>query len=318
MRTAQDSTEIGPRFGVNYAITADARNVARAHWVRVADQPGLMTTLGTASLATHDLYDLNLDGTFETAFFTPGTFAVTSNRQLDPNLHQPSVREWGAGYSKQLGGGASASVDYLHRLYLDRPTEVETNGLYNGNVFAGYRDPGFNEIYLATNNSWNTPVYDSLEFSMTKRTSRLQGVASYVRQWRHIDGTWQPNDPASFIQPGAFANSAGIGSTTGTTSAPTDANSLSGSQGTQRGTGSAQWLNHAVRTGASYTGPWALLIAADLTIRSGIFSGPVVTRVAAADPAFGPATVTLPNGRVVTNPLRRSSDLRAPRAVTTS
>ncbi len=301
--TAQDSTEIGPRFGVNYALTADAKNVARAHWVRVADQPGLVTTLGTASLPTHDLYDLNLDGTFETAFFTPGTFAVTPNRRLDPNLHQPSVREWGAGYSKQLGGGASASVDYLHRLYLDRPTEVETNGLYNGNVFAGYQDPNFNEIYLATNNRWNTPVYDSLEFSITKRTSRLQGVASYVRQWRHIDGTWQPNDPASFIQPGAFASDTGIGSTTGTASAPTDANSLSGTQGTQRSSGATQWLNHAIRTGASYTGPWALLLAADLTIQSGIFSGPVVTRVAAPDPAFGPATVTLSNGRVVTNPL---------------
>ncbi len=301
--TAQNSTEIGPRFGINYALTADAKNVLRAHWVRVADQPGLVTTLGTASLATHDLYDLNLDGSFETEFFTPATFAVTPNHRLDSNLHQPFVREWGAGYSKQLGGGASASVDYLHRLYLGRPTEVETNGLYNGSVFAGYKDPNFNEIYVATNNSWNTPVYDSLEFSMTKRTSRLQGVASYVRQWRHIDGTWQPNDPASFIQPGAFANDAGIGSTTGTSSAPTDANSLSGTQMTQRGTSSAQWLNHAVRTGASYTGPWALLIAADLTIQSGIFSGPVVTRVAAADPTFGPATVTLSNGRVVTNPL---------------
>ena len=28
---------------------------------------------------------------------------------------------------------------------------------------------------------------------------RLQGIASYVRQWRHIAGTWQPNDPALFI-----------------------------------------------------------------------------------------------------------------------
>src|SRR4029079_9363226 len=37
--TSEKSTEIGPRFGVNYAITADAHHVARAHWVRVHDQP---------------------------------------------------------------------------------------------------------------------------------------------------------------------------------------------------------------------------------------------------------------------------------------
>ena len=36
---------------------------------------------------------------------------------------------------------------------------------------------------------------------------------------------------------------------------------------------------------------------------SGPYSGPIVTRIPAADPQFGPATVTLSNGRVVSNPL---------------
>jgi hypothetical protein len=35
----------------------------------------------------------------------------------------------------------------------------------------------------------------------------------------------------------------------------------------------------------------------------GIWSGPVVTRLAAGDPAFGPATITLSDGRMVSNPL---------------
>ena len=30
-----------------------------------------------------------------------------------------------------------------------------------------------------------------------------QMIGSYVRAWRKIDGDWQPNDPASFIQPNA-------------------------------------------------------------------------------------------------------------------
>jgi hypothetical protein len=36
---------------------------------------------------------------------------------------------------------------------------------------------------------------------------------------------------------------------------------------------------------------------------SGIYSGPVLTRIAAPDPRFGPPTVTLSTGRVVSNPL---------------
>ncbi len=300
---SQDSVDIGPRFGINYALTSDARNVIRAHWVLVGDQPGIIATIGVGNLGTHELYDLNLDGTFETAFFTPASRTVIPNQSIDPNLHQPSVNEWGTGYDRQLAGGITTSIDYVHRRYVDRPTLIETNGLYNGNVFAGYKNPAFNEIYVGTNNQWNTPVYDSLELSLTKRTSRVQAIASYVRQWRHLDGTWQPNDPASFIQPDAFANDRGIGFTSGSVSSPLDTNSLSGTEMTQPETGSAQWLDHAFRAGATYAAPGGLLLAANYTVQSGIYSGPIVTRVAAADPAFGPPTVTLSNGRVVTNPL---------------
>jgi hypothetical protein len=236
-------------------------------------------------------------------FVTPPTAGVTANRTIDPDLHQPSVREWGVGYSKQLPGSMTANVDVVRRRFTDRPTLVETNGKYNGSVFAGYIDEAFSEIYTATNNTWNTPVYSSLELSITKRTPRVQGLASYVRQWRHIDGTWQPNDPASFIQPGAFANDRGIGSSTGTASAATDANSLSGTQMTQSSTASAQWQDHVVRLGVTYTGPWALLLASNYTFQSGAWSGPIVTRLGSGDPAFGPATVTLSTGRIVTNPL---------------
>jgi hypothetical protein len=301
--TSQDSTDAGPRFGINYALTSDSRSVARAHWVRVHDQPGIVTTIGNPGLGQRDLYDLDLDGTFETVFVTPPTTSATANRTTDPGLHQPSVREWGTGFSRQLGGAMTVNLDFVHRRYTDRPTLVETNGRYNGGAFAGYANETFNEIYTATNNVWNTPVYSSLDLSVTKRTDRVQALASYVRQWRHIDGTWQPNDPASIIQPQAFANDTGIGSTTGTASAATDANSLSGTQMTQSSTASAQWQDHVVRIGATYIGPWALLLASSYTFQSGAWSGPIVTRIASPDPAFGPTTIRLSNGRVVTNPL---------------
>ena len=301
--TAQRSLEVGPRLSVNYAITADSRNVARAHWARVHDQPGLVTTTGTPNLGQRDLYDLELDGTFETVFITPPTAGTIVNRTIDPDLHQPYVREWGAGYSRQFAGGVAANVDVAHRRFVDRPTLVETNGRYDGNVFVGYVDEAFNDIYQATNNRWNTPVYSSLELSVTKQTARVQALGSYVRQWRHIDGTWQPHDPASFIQPDAFSNNTGIGSSTGTASATSDANSLSGFHMTQSVTASAEWQDHVARAAVAATGPWGLMFATNYTFQSGAWSGPIVTRIAAADPAFGPATVRLSNGRVVSNPL---------------
>jgi carboxypeptidase family protein len=302
--TAERSTAVGPRLGVNYAVTADARNVLKAHWVRVHDQPAQTgTSVGTSTPAQRDLYDLDLDGTFETVLLTPATFAITPGRSIDPAFHQPYVQEWGAGYERGFAGQLTAGVNLVRRDFRDRPTLVDTNGRYNGSMFGGYLDEAFNQIYQATNNRWNWPVYTALDASITKRTTRLQGIVSYVRQWRHIDGTWQPNDPALFIQPAAFANDRGIGSATGSTAQPTDANSLSGTQMTQAATSSAQWQDHVVRAGFTCRAPWDLMLATTYTYQSGGWSGPIVTRLAAADPAFGPTTVTLSNGRRVANPL---------------
>ena len=302
--TSQRSTEVGPRVGVNYAVTADTRNVARAHWVRVHDQPSQTgMTIGTAALGQRDLYDLNVDGTFETVLVRPATFAITPARSIHSGFHQPYVQEWGAGYDKQLAGRVTAGVDLVHRDFRDRPTLIDTNSQFNGSVFAGYADESFNEIYQVTNNRWNRPVYTSLEASLTKRTPRVQAIASYLRQWRHIAGTWQPNDPASFIQPSAFPNDRGIGSTLGSTASPIDANGLSGTHMTQGAGSATQWRDHVVRTGITYYARWDILIAASYTFQSGGWSGPIVTRVAAADPAYGPSRVTLSNGRIATNPL---------------
>jgi Carboxypeptidase regulatory-like domain/TonB dependent receptor len=302
--TAERSTAIGPRLGLNYALTADTRNIVKAHWVRVHDQPAQTgASVGTSTLGQRDLYDVNLDGIFETLLVTPATFGVTAGRSIDPDFHQPYVQEWGAGYAKQLPSQLTAGVDLVHRDFRDRSTLVETNSRFNGSAFTGYLDESFNQIFQTTNNRWNWPVYTSIEASLTKRTPRLQGIASYLRQWRHIGGTWQPNDPAAFIQPAAFDNDRGIGSSVGSTGSSADANSLSGTHMTQAATASAQWHDHIVRGGVTYRGPWDLLLATTYTFESGGWSGPIVTRIAAPDPAFGPATVTLSNGRRVANPL---------------
>ena len=168
-------------------------------------------------------------------------------------------------------------------------------------MFGGFKNVDQNQIYLVTNNTWNTQVYSGLEFTVAKRTSRINMIAGYTRGWQHLDGTWIPNDPASFIQPGAFPNDKGIGTIRGNEqSAPNNhAGSLTGSADTR----SPSWQKHAFRSGAAYNAPWGLLFGTNLVILSGPYSGPIVTRIAASDPQFGPSTITLSNGRVVANPL---------------
>jgi carboxypeptidase family protein len=293
------STEIGPRFGVNYLLTKDGRSAIRGSWVRVADVLAQTTqSAGTNVSGVRDLYDTDLNGTFETTFVTPGVSARSTDRVLDDARHQPYMNEWIAGFRQQLRGLVTVDASVVRREFRDRTALVEINGIYEDGVFKGYRTESFNDIYKITNNVWNWPVYTFFELQGTKQTDRVQVLASYTHQWRHLAGTWQPNDPASFIQPDAFPNSKGIGSTTSTFESQ---NSLSGS--TAVSSLQVQTIDDTIRLGANYRGPWDIVLATNYTFQSGLWSGPVLTRLAAPDPRFGPPTVTLSNGRVVSNPL---------------
>lgn len=296
-RKTQDSVEVGPRFGATYVLTEDHFNVLRASWGRVHElvQSIRVPVLSSSTAGFVDTYDNNLDGVFETTFTTPGATSTRRDRVLDENVHQPYVDEWTVGYRRQFPGQLSFDGGFVRRYYKDRPAQVDVNGIYEDNVFKGYADPSLNEIFQVTNNRWNWYEYSSLEFMVTKRTSMVQLIGSYVRAWRRIDGTWQPNDPASFIQPEAFPNDKGLGIPRGNVT-----NSLSGTADTFGNTG---WQDHTGRLALTWTAPWGLIVAGSYTGQSGSFTGPVVTRIAAADPRFGPASVTLSNGRVVSNPL---------------
>ena len=41
---------------------------------------------------------------------------------------------------------------------------------------------------------------------MTRQTRNLQMLATYTRQFQHVAGGYQPNDPAGIIQPNSFPN----------------------------------------------------------------------------------------------------------------
>lgn len=294
----QNSFEIGPRFGATYTLTADSNNIIYGSWGRVHDLVGLgdLPTTGSSTASTRDLYDNNLDGIFETERLTPGATTVLRNRVIDPDRHQPFFDEWTAGYRRQLPGQISISAGFAHRVYKDRPAYVEVNGIYEGVVFRGYRDVTQNEILLDTNNKWNQQVYDGLEFAFAKRGTRTQIISSYVRQWRRVSGTWQPNDIASFLQPNAFDNDKAIGT-------PRRAPSNSLPPGGADVFGNTAWQDHTLRVSFVLNFPWNVRAGTHYVFQSGPYTGPIVTRIAAADPQFGPSSVTLSNGRVVTNPL---------------
>src|SRR5207247_1670206 len=185
----------------------------RASVMRAHDAPSInqtQMTAGTNNLGFRELYDLNRDGVFETTFVTPTSTAVNPNRIFDPDYHQPFVDEWTVGYRRQLPGQATLDVGFIHRDYRDRIALVEQNGIYDGNVFKGYRNESLNDIFLLTTNQWNYPVYKALELLASKQNQRFQILGSFTRSFNHLEGTWQPNDPASFIQPNAFPIDRGL------------------------------------------------------------------------------------------------------------
>lgn len=301
----QNSWEVGPRLGVNYMVTADQRNSIRASYMRAHDAPSINAQSasgagtqgsGAQTIAFVDLYDNNLDGVFESSFATPAASPVSPNRIIDPDYHQPFVDEFAFGYRRQFAGQLAIDIGYMHRSYRDRTALVEQNGIYDGNVFRGYRNEALNDIFLLTSNEWNWPVYQGIELIVTKRTSRFQILGSYTRAFSHMAGTFQPNDPASFIQPGAFDNNRAL--------EPNDNRSASLNNAyNQASTTGFEWLNHIARASVVYRAPWDFQVATNYSIQKGRWSGPILNRIAAADPQFGTPTVTLSNGRVVANPL---------------
>jgi hypothetical protein len=291
--TTSHAWNYAPRVGGAYMLTKNQKHVVRASWGRVTDIPNAsyFGSAGSSVAASKDVYDLNLDGSWSAAFRTPASTSISTNKTIDPKRHQGYVEEWVAGYRTQLPGAVTFDASYINRAYKDRPAQVDTNQIYNGKVWAGLVDPSQNNIYLITNNKWNWFVYRGIEFTATKQTSQLQLITTYTLAYDHIDGTWQPNDPAAILQPDAFANNAGIGTVRGNTT-----NSLGAD------TRNRMWQHHQWRTGVTWAAPWKLRISNTFTMQSGTPSGPITTNLAAPDPQYGPTTLVIA-GRTVSNPL---------------
>lgn len=303
--TTMKSTEWGPRVGASFLLTSDARNIVRASYSRVTEIVNgrdSLSSIGTAPGTTiRDLYDANGDGTFEIETITPPVTRALAQLEADPNLHQPYINEFVLGYRRQFPGQISVDLSGVRRYIQDTPAQIEINGFWPdapGKPFLGFGkvDPNRGTFYQQTNNTWFKYVITAIDAVVAKNMSHgFQVMATFSRQWQKVDGTWNPHDPARFIQPDAFPNNHEIPRTAGNN----EQNSLDGSGSPV----TAAWRPYTFRLAGQYLAPWKISVAGSYILSAGDYSGPIVMRIAAADPTFGPSSFKLPTGSNVSNPL---------------
>ncbi len=305
-----NSTNIGPRFGFAYQVTSDARNVLRGSAGRIHEQVNGRDPITTFSpnanannRSRRDIFDGNGDGIFEQEIFTP---AITGlDYAFDPDLHQPYLDEFVLGFAKQFPGQISMDVSASRRYFKDGYAEVDINGIYPdgpNQPFGGFGrvDPNRGLIMQQTNATWSKIAVTNIEAIFAKNLSNnFQVMTSLTRQWQEIDGTWNPTDPARFIQPDAFPNNRDLSRHLFGNG---DDNSLDGG-GNESG---VAYRPYSVRMAGQYFAPWSVRIAASYVIQAGGYLGPVIQQLASGDPIFGPSQVTLANGTRQSNPLATS------------
>lgn len=310
----QNSWQVGPRIGLSYMVTEDAKNILRASYVRVHEQMmgrDAITLFGADGTAGQvDEYDIDGDGGMDPSATQRTVARSTSlaSYEFDPNLHQPYVDEFIVGFRKQFRGQWSTDVSWMKRSYKDMYARVDINGRYPtgpGQPFLGFGlvDPNRGVVFQQTNNSWSTLEWQALEVTVAKNLSNnFQAMIGINRQWQEFGGTWNPTDPALFIQPDTFASDKLLYMPRGNN----EENSLPIQTGTTVHTYGPTWQKYSLRFGGTYHAPFGVIAAVSYTILAGPWSGPIVDQLPVGDPQlsiYGPSTFTLANGTTASNPL---------------
>jgi hypothetical protein len=296
------STEVGPRVGLSYQLTRDSKTVLRFFGGRIHDMVAgsdpVTSFASTTPVTTRDVY-IDKAGV-QTTVITPPPTAALAALQIDGGLHQPYVDEFIVGVRRQLPYQISLDVSGRRREFKDMYGLVDINGIYPSDPFQPFGGFGLVDatrgiLFQQRNNTWSSEVVNALEVVVAKNLSHdFQAMLSVSRQWQHLDGTWNPTDPARFIQPDAFPNDRVLPASSGNS----DTNTLDGGSSTF-----SAWRPYSVRFVAQYQAPLGISLAGSYQVSAGDYSAPIFTRLAAADPVFGPARVTLPNGTTQPNPL---------------
>ena len=296
---------LGPRAGFSYMLTEDGRTVLRGSLGRVHEQmngrDNITSSHGGATIGTYTEYDHDLDGIPDFNRYVPPSSNLDPTVLFDPDIGQPFVQELIGGIRRQFGGQFAVDAAVVHRRYNHNYAYVEQNGYYPaespaipplGEFQFGRADIERGNINRQTNNTWSELVYTAIEITTTRRTERMSATLNINRQWQHYAGDWNPNDPARYISPEAFANNKALNMPRGNN----EHNSLPTSSY------SPTWRQFSVRGGLTYLLPWDITAGISYTANAGPWSGPVTDRIAADDPRvtqYGPGSAN--NG--FTNPL---------------
>ena len=307
----QNSVEIAPRVGATFLITNDAKNVVRASFARVHRQlmggrdavASFGTPPGSSSLTT---YDLNGDGIFDRDDPVPAVPLSVETLRFDPDFHQPFIDEYVVGYQRQLPMEMSLDVSMTTKAYRDQYGQTEINGFWPDAAFQpflgfGRVDPNSGQIFRLTNMSWSAAKYRGVMVTVAKNMSRgFQAMASYQHQWQHQDGTWNPTDPARFVQPDAFPND----KTIWRQQDPVDHNSLATGNSLRN---TPTWTPGSFRLAGTWNAPKRIVVSGSYTAVGGPWTGPILQQLPANSPEvtqFGPATMTnAQTGARFANPL---------------
>ena len=316
--TRMDSTVVGPRVGFSYMLTKNARNVLRGSYGRVHEQVNgrdQVTTFtgsagGSGGRSTRfEEFDQNGDGIFGDP---PSDIDPASTGSIDPavefssDLTQPYVDEFIGGYRTQLPGQLAIDVALVHRRYTKTYSIVDVNGFYPEpdvccNPFIGFGriDPNRGKIFQLQNNTWSKLVYTALEITVAKRMQNFQLMAGINRQWQHFAGTWNPTDPARFIQPERFASNKALWMPRGLRDESTlrSSNDLSYNP---------TWRQFSIRVGGTWRAPGDIVVGASFTSNAGPWSGALIDKLSSSDPEvtqFGPKKIILADGSNQSNPL---------------
>ena len=288
-----DSWSADPRVGVAYSLTKDGRDAVRVSWGRIHDivYNQAAPSIGNRAPEARDEWDNDLNGTFETIRITPSV-GITGpptilNRTVNPDLHAGYVDEFHVGYTRQLPYRMVFDFGYVNRVYNDTVGTIDTNIIYQNNMFLGYKDPAFDAITETVNLTNASQKYQSLEFSLIRNLGgRFQAFASYTYQHMVDRGDFKYDDITGYLNPRSWYENTHVA------------------------------RPHVVRLNGSVYLPYRFTAAIIFSYQSGAFGGALIKDLAATDPevsAHGPRTLTLSNGRVVNNPLFTTRRLVGPR-----
>lgn len=275
-----DAWSVDPRIAVAWRIGESGRDVLQVFAGRVTNLIYVQNSLFASGQqsATRTEYDLDLNGTWETVRETATVEAsLAPTTQVDPDLGPSHVRDFYVRYTRQLPWRIQADISYINRRFSDFQGSENVNIVYENGRFVGYRDPAYDAINRTTNLQHYTRRYDSVQLSASRNFGRYwQAFGTYTWQRTVEDGEWRADQAERYLYPAEWFRDDRI-------SPP-----------------------HILRLNATAqvpAGRFGLNGSVMYSYQSGIYGSTDFTRLSGPDPALGPASVTLPNGRVVSNPL---------------